>query len=260
MSQPLFSAILFVSAVGLTALHCGRTDTPSSDNTTESITKAANDDTLTERPFGEIAGRVLYSDEAPRPQKLLVVKDVAVCGQRDHFDERLIVGDDRGLKNVVVSVTGIPSGAQPAFRDGEYVLHQSQCRYEPYMQLLPVNTPLQILNHDGILHNIHTYSEHNPPVNLAQPAFKKKIDMIFTAPEQITFRCDVHGWMSAWVVVVDHPFHAITNEAGHFVIQNLPPGSYTLKFWHELLGERNLDFKVQANKVTTLDFTFGPKS
>lgn len=261
MGRRFFATILLATVTGIAAFQCGQSDdVPSSDNEAAAPAKLAISDTATGQALGQIAGRVLYSDEAPPPQKLLVVKDVAVCGQRDHFDERLIVGEDRGLKNVVVSVAGIPSEAQPDFRAGEFILDQSQCRYEPYLQLLPVNTPLQILNNDGILHNIHTFSERNQPVNLAQPAFKKKIELTFTAPEKITFRCDVHGWMSAWVVVVDHPFHAITDGTGRFTIPEVPPGTYTLRFWHEVLDEERLEVRVQATETTTADFTFGPKS
>ena len=52
----------------------------------------------------------------------------------------------------------------------------------------------------------------------------------------VPFKCDVHGWMNAYVGVLDHPYFAVTKPDGSFSIPNLPPGSYTLAAWHERLG------------------------
>jgi hypothetical protein len=43
--------------------------------------------------------------------------------------------------------------------------------------------------------------------------------------------------MRGWVIVARHPFYALTDDQGRFKLDNVPPGHYTLRVWHERLGE-----------------------
>jgi hypothetical protein len=52
----------------------------------------------------------------------------------------------------------------------------------------------------------------------------------------LPFKCDVHGWMNAYVGVLDHPYFAVTGADGKFELKSLPPGTYTVEAWHEKLG------------------------
>src|SRR5690606_944462 len=124
-----------------------------------------------------------------------------------------------------------------AFPEGASVLDQAGCEYLPYVVIVPKGSDLDILNSDGILHNVHTYSEKNKPVNRAQPKFKKKITEKFTEPEMIKVTCDVHGWMKGWLAVVEHPYFAITDSSGAFELTDVPAGEYEVKVWQEKLGE-----------------------
>jgi hypothetical protein len=82
----------------------------------------------------------------------------------------------------------------------------------------------------------------------------------FTAKEADTivpFKCDVHGWMNAYVGVLDHPYFAVTKTDGTFSIPNLPPGTYTLAAWHERLGAQTLSVTVAAKESKAdANFTF----
>jgi hypothetical protein len=125
--------------------------------------------------------------------------------------------------------------------------------------LLPANKTLQILNSDGIMHNIHSFSTKNTPVNLPQPKFKKKLEKAFATAENISVKCDVHGWMSAWIMVVDHPYHAVTDANGKFTITEVPPGTYTVEFWQEALGKQTAQVTVAVGAAATLDFKYPAK-
>jgi hypothetical protein len=57
--------------------------------------------------------------------------------------------------------------------------------------------------------------------------------------------------MSAWIVVTDHPYHAITDDAGRFELSDVPPGDYVLETWHETLGASRQAVTVRENE--TLD-------
>lgn len=207
---------------------------------------------------GVLRGQVVFDDKPPAPAKLLVVKDAAVCGKIAHVDERLRVSKNGGVKNAVVYLSGVEGGKALKDLGSEFVLEQRVCAYQPHVLIAPVNTPIQILNNDGILHNIHTFSVKNPPMNLAQPAFKKKIEVSFQTPETIAVKCDVHGWMSAWIVAVDHPYYSVTDNEGRFVLTDIPPGTYTLHCWQEMLGEQTAQVTIAAGE-TVQTFRYASK-
>ena len=205
---------------------------------------------------GSITGTVTYAGEAPAPAKLPVTKDVQVCGATEHYDESLVVSESGGIKDVVVSLKNIHSGKGLETLGTEFVLNQEGCRYSPHVSIVPVNTPLKILNPDGILHNIHSYSEKNPSFNKSQPKFKNEMETSFEHAELVKIKCDVHGWMSANLVVVDHPYYAKTDDNGTYTLTEVPPGNYTVEFWQEKLGTQTAQVTVTAGTEVTLDYTY----
>ena len=199
---------------------------------------------------GTIAGTVKFAGEAPAMAKIETTKDVDVCGKTEKFDEALVVGDGNGVKNVVVSIANIEKGKAQAAEGG--TLDQKECIYTPRVVLSPAGADLNILNNDGILHNIHTYSEANPSINKAQPKFRKKMTQNFAQSETIRVECDAHSWMKGWLVVTDHPYYAVTDASGAFELADVPAGSYTLRIWHETLGEMTQDVTVEAGGAASV--------
>ena len=193
---------------------------------------------------GSISGTIILAgDEIPAPKAIEATKDVNVCGKTQKYDESLVVGENKGVKNVVVSITEMASGKEWAASEP---LDQQECVYTPHVVLTPAGAELEILNNDGILHNIHTYSEANPAFNQAQPKFKKKLKKTFASPEYIKVTCDAHNWMTGWIVVMDHPYYAVTDETGSFTLADVPAGEYEIKIWHETLGESMQTVTVDA--------------
>ncbi len=205
---------------------------------------------------GSFSGRVVYDGPRPARQKLLVVKDVEVCGRIDHRDDRLVVDDRGAIRYAVVSVRGVVKKSSASAETGEYLLDQRACAYEPHVIIVPVGRPLRIHNSDGILHNVHTYSTLNRPFNLAQPKGLRILEKTFAFPERIGVRCDVHGWMSSWVIVVEDGYNAVTDETGRFDIQGIPPGRYTAVCWQEQLGELSAEIVVEGDGPAFHHFTY----
>ncbi len=138
------------------------------------------------------------------------------------------------------------------------VIDQHGCQYHPHVLALQVGQPLQIKNSDATLHNIHALPVVNPQFNEGQPVqgmvSTKKFEKAEITPFKV--KCDVHGWMKAWMAVMPHPFYSISQANGTFTIANLPPGNYTLVAWHEKYGSKEQQITVAAKESKTVAFTF----
>jgi len=50
----------------------------------------------------------------------------------------------------------------------------------------------------------------------------------------VSLKCNGgHTWMNAQMLVVSHPYYAVTDESGHFELSDVPSGEYTITAWHE---------------------------
>ena len=203
-------------------------------------------ETMTVHAGGSIAGTVKFHGTRPTPEPVNISKDQDVCGKTEKVNETLILGDNQGIRNVVVSLVNVQKGKP--FSSKSVILDQKDCQYAPRILLVPVGGEVSIFNNDGILHNIHTYSDKNPSVNKAQPKFKRMIKEKFTVPEIIKVTCDAHAWMSGWLVIEDHPYYTVTDATGRFVLEDVPPGEYDLKIWHEAFKEKVQPIQVLPEK------------
>jgi plastocyanin len=204
---------------------------------------------------GTISGTVKYDGTAPAPKPVEVTKDKEVCGLHQHFTEDLIVDPSGGIANAVVIVKGAKGDLKP----GEVKFDQKGCDYVPHVLAFPAGSTVDITNSDGILHNIHTYSEKNPSFNMAQPKFKKVIEQKVEKPEVIKVTCDAHGWMHGWWVATDTPYFAVTDDKGNYSITGVPPGDYTVEVWQEKLGTDDQKASVKDGATATTNFSLKPK-
>lgn len=183
---------------------------------------------------GSITGTVKLDGAAPTPKKVEISKDKEVCGLVPHFDQSLVVGSNGGVQYALVTIQNAPK--TPVTPANDVKFDQKGCTYEPHVLAFPAGSTVQVINSDGILHNIHTDSKVNPPVNFAQPKFKKVIQIPVAKPELFKVNCDAHGWMHGWWYAADNPYYAVTDANGNFTINNVPPGDYTIEVWQEKLA------------------------
>ena len=202
---------------------------------------------------GDVRGVVKFGGTPPKEQPIKTTKDQTVCGQSVE-DESVEVSNGK-LKNVVLTVQGAPK-PPPGTEPVRVTIDQTKCHYVPHVQAAAVGTPIDILNSDPILHNIHGFLGQATQFNLAMPIKDQKISKVLAKPGLINVKCDVHSWMHAYIVVTDVPF-AVTGADGTFVIKGVPAGTYTLTAWQEKLGEKTAQVTVPATGEVTADFTFG---
>ncbi len=205
---------------------------------------------------GTISGVVKFKGKAPVPKKLRITKDKKVCAKTAKTDPSLIVSGGK-LVNAVVFITDIKKGKKMELK--KVTLDQKGCEYQPHVLAFPAGSTVEILNPDGVLHNVHSYSKKNSPFNKAQPKFKKKMKVKIAKPEIVSVKCDVHGWMSGWLFAAENPYFSVTDKTGSFKLTDVPPGTYTLEVWHESLGKQSQKITVKAMKEVKVNFELAKK-
>lgn len=205
---------------------------------------------------GTISGVVKFEGEAPAPKQIEVTKNKEVCAKEPIQDETLVVGDGGGIQWAVARLLDVKSGkkwGKETWGKKKRVIDQNGCFFSPHVLLVRAKKSIRILNSDKILHNFHSFPKENKPVNRAQPKFLKKMKLkgkFFAKAEIINVKCDVHGWMSGYIVVAEHPYHAVSGGDGKFKLENVPPGDYKLEIWHETLGTSVQAVTVKAKETT----------
>ena len=170
--------------------------------------------------------------------------------------EETVVADDRGhLQNVIVYLEDAPS-APPAEKLPPVVLNQINCQYVPHVLALRTGQTLHVTTSDPTLHNVHGTCTANGPFNFALVAPGQSRDLSFSQPELFPIRCDVHPWMKAYVQVFAHPFFAVTDKNGHFEIDHVPSGAYTLAAWQEKYGVLRQSVRMDDGKTANASFTY----
>lgn len=201
---------------------------------------------------GAVTGLVTFSGAPPARVKLPIDKDLNVCGQGgEKLSEALVVSASKAIKNVVITLEGIAEGKK--FASKTATLDQRNCVYAPHVLVVPAGGQLNLLNGDGVMHNVHAYSLKNSPFNESIPVAKKSVKTL-PFSEVVKMGCDVHKWMGAWVIVVENPYNAITDESGAFKIDEIPAGKYKLRAWHETLGKVEQEVTISAGQAATVNF------
>jgi plastocyanin len=239
--------------VALTALSCGG----SPPAVPEAVSWADNPDPST---VGSIGGRVRFEGERPNPELIRIDGDnacVTLNGADRVLADTIAVGDEHALQNAFVYVkSGLEKVTFPVPSE-PVVIDQQKCRYLPRVVGVRVGQSLQIHNGDPLLHNVRSDGEINQPFNQGQPVQGMTFSYTFTTREvMVPVKCDVHAWMRAYVGALEHPYFAVTGEAGTFTLANLPTGTYTIAAWHERLGTREQQVTVAAGESTDVEFTF----
>ena len=204
-----------------------------------------------------IKGNVRYVGAPVEKKKTSVTIDQYVCG-KEKEPEDLVLSSNNGIRNAVVSLQNVPPGAKREWNLPAAKMDQKQCSFIPRVVIVPVGGTVEFLNSDRLLHNVRSIGKENPPFNRAQP-HGRSISFSFKQPELLRVDCDLHSWMRGWVVVAEHPFYAVTNEQGEFILENVPRGKYTLQTWHESLGNVTQELVVGDKGITSVSVGMGKK-
>jgi len=202
------------------------------------------------RAAATVEGTVRVDGACPAIPPVKVAKDASVCGN-EQPSEAAAAAADGSLRNVVVSLHAVkpPALAAPP-PPGKAVVDQVGCMYKPHVQAVTVGSELTLVNSDRVLHNVHANLAGVTVFNMAMPIKGQRLPTKLTRPGPVRLQCDAgHTWMNAWVYVLPEPTFAVTDEHGHFSIPAVPPGEYTIEYWHEPLDGKGAGITKTARVV-----------
>lgn len=217
---------------------------------------------------GTLNGRVVYvgdfSPLAPLFAKGTATKDPSVCGAEEIPNESIQVKNG-GLANTFIYLEKAPKGAVVPPVGEPVVFDQKVCIFIPHSMVVRVKQTIKILNADGAAHNTHTYPKKGTVFNsVVQPNDRNGVDLVYGQVERepVSVGCDIHPWMQAYHLPLDHPYAAVSSEDGTFQIKDLPAGKHEFKVWHEVgkmvekslvvtikPGDNEVTINVPANKL-----------
>jgi hypothetical protein len=179
---------------------------------------------------GALTGTVKFVGAPPTLDPIPVNKNRDVCGETKP-SESLVLGPDHGVKGGVVMIAGVTRGKRAG---GDVILDNHKCLFVAHVTAVGPGVRVHVKNSDPVLHNTHGFLSRTTVFNLALPNKDQVIDITrrLSKPGVVRVLCDAHTHMSAWILVHDNPYVAVTDMHGAFRITDVPPGTYRVTLWH----------------------------
>ncbi|MDO8679314.1 MAG: carboxypeptidase regulatory-like domain-containing protein [Acidobacteriota bacterium] len=193
---------------------------------------------------GSITGTITTSAKGLAPVRVTI--DQKICGQE--LPDLAIVVDGQGhLANAVVILTGVKRSTAL-----ETTVLNEKCHFAPRVQIARPNSSVRTTSKDPILHTTNAQLENGKTIfNVALPIAGLNVSKPIGGAGTVRLSCNTHPWMRGWLVVTDDAA-AITGADGRFSLENIPPGTYELRVWHESLKSAPQKVTVVAGKPTEL--------
>jgi plastocyanin len=190
-------------------------------------------------------------------QALAVTAQVTVARPGTGGHQHGNVGNREDQSQVVVWLTPLdapapkdPAPSGPAAKTPELV--QRNKSFEPHILVVQVGSLIQFPNKDPFFHNIFSmYDGKRFDLGLYEAGTSRSVR--FDRPGVSYLFCNIHAEMSAVVVVVDTPYLAMSDRAGHLTIPDVPDGRYQMHVWYERSLPENL--KGMSREVTISEKT-----
>lgn len=212
------------------------------------------------RNGGNIEGLVEFAGNViPKDKTFTISSDVKYCGN-EHRTEKYLINAKRRIKNVIVYLKDIKAGKE--IPEETVAVIDSKCTFVPHVLIGFKGNNFVLKNEDPVLHTGHVYSHIRGKTmfNIALPDRGSEITKTLTKTGLMELNCDCHPWMEGFVYIFDNPYVTITDENGIFVINDIPPGVYTVEAWHESLGTKSIsDVTVQSGKTVAIKLEFTGK-
>ncbi|WP_417847874.1 carboxypeptidase-like regulatory domain-containing protein [Thalassoglobus sp.] len=218
--------------------------------------KAAANHTGPAKFFGRVSVKGTAPSLPPLLEKGAETKD-AICAETAVPNEKAVVSKDGGLANVFVYMKRAPKTGIPAPKEDEVVeIDQKGCVFLPHAKIVRVGQPVLLKNSDPVAHNVNVKGFQNSYNNVVTANGSTEHTFEFVEGTPALTGCDFHTFMTAYILPLDHPWGAVTDENGNFEITDLPDGTWTFVLWHEAVGYVERSVKVEAAQNTAVEMKF----
>jgi plastocyanin len=157
----------------------------------------------------------------------------------------------RNAKDVLVYLENVEGKFEPSQENP--VIDQKDLTFIPHVLPVLAGTTVLFTNNDKVKHNVFSPSKCCK-FNLGTYDAGVVREVTFDTPGVTNVLCNVHTEMSAFIIILQNPYFAITDPDGKFSIKSIPPGTYKIKTWHEKLREKEQDVTVVEGEIITIDF------
>jgi hypothetical protein len=192
-----------------------------------------------------ITGTVTTGAKGVAPIRVTI--DQKVCGEQLP-DEAIVVDAQGRLANAVVILTGVKRQ-----HSAEPIVMNEKCRFGPRVQLIAPKATVKTSSKDPVLHTTNAQLENGRTLfNVALPIPGITITKAITSNGNVRLSCNTHPWMRGWLVATSDAA-AVSGADGRFTIDNVPPGTYELRVWHEALKAAPQKVMVTSGRATEVN-------
>ena len=221
---------------------------------------------------GNITGTVTYEGDAPaRPALTANKDDHCIAAVKGTKSEALVVSKAKGIKNVVIYAR-VPR-TKVTLPENNPVMDQKGCAYYPHVLVVPMGATVDITSQDPVAHNVHSHAQKNEAPNVQIPKKGDVYPYKIVKDEPIKLTCDIHTWMTGYIVAVNSNFYTVTGykdaedkwlssdayeksaDTGKYTLKEVPAGRARVVAWHEELGTANKTIEVPASGDIEVNFT-----
>jgi len=214
---------------------------------------------------GDISGTVRLVGPAPSIPTIQPEADFDACGTEARQTKSLVLGAGQAVRDVIVYLAGYPQGDTNIGTNNAVVLDQRNCEFVPRIQIARSGAPLLLRNSDPVLHVVRVDALNGTNgqrtlLKVATPyaGYGKTYQLAnFREPTLLQVAsANGHEWMNAYIAVLPHPWAALTDENGHFVLHHVPRGAQKIYAWHEVLGVLTKEVNLTGNRTAVVEFEF----
>jgi plastocyanin len=173
---------------------------------------------------------------------ILLLTGLAGSASAADYTVQLRDRDGKPVSNVIVYVAS--AAAKPVGVISE--VDQINKEFVPYVSVVPVGSRVRFPNKDNVRHHVYSFSDAKK-FELKLYSGVPAEPVLFDRPGVVALGCNIHDWMLAYVLVVDTPWFARSNDQGLAELQ-LPPGPHSLQIWHP-----DLERELPAQPITVTD-------
>jgi len=221
-----------------------------------------------------IKGSVIFPGDVPSVEVIKVTEDNKYCGN-EKATEKYIVSDAR-VKNAVVWLENVTIGK--AIPESRVVVGIDECMARPHVSVGFVGGEYLFRNNDDILHTVQLklslayqklvsdrpLEDGSSVYNIALPKKGHEIRKPIRKWHRYTsktglirIRSNTHNWINGFIFIFDHPYAVATGADGTFILDDIPPGDYLLRVWHEGFGYKEREISLGNSQImqTHIDFS-----